>query len=545
MRAHILVLLASGVMAACNAPSNPDASDAQQSPIAPPSLDVIATGANIAGANGLHFGPDGLLYVVSVIGSDITVIDPDTGNEVKRYTSLDGVFGPDDIAFASDGAFYWTSILTGEVAGFDANGERVVAAQLSPGSNPITFSNDDRLFVSQCFLGTGLYEVDPAGVEPPRSIADDLGPGCGLNGMDWGPDNRLYGPRWFTGEVLSFDVDTGDRRVEASGFSTPAAIKFDSQGVLHVLDTSTGELIRVEESTKTVLATLDPGLDNFAFDDTDRAFISSFTDGYVKRVNADGSLTELQPGGLSHPGGVGVMGDTVWVADASAIRSFDKDSGELLDTQRNIIGVSEIGGSLNLAVNGDFLILSSWFDGDVRVWDPSTQTRIAHYPDLAGPVAAVPYGEGMAISEHFKGTVTLYGAGDPVVLAQGFSAPSGLYVHEGALYVSDRSSGEIALIARDGVALDTPEIAVSGLSAPEGFLVTDKGIVVVEADLARVSKIDADGIQHELAIFPSGSPSAPGMVPSQVFNGIAMDEDGNLFLTGEASRALYRINAPW
>ena len=42
-------------------------------------LETIATGANIAGANGIHFGPDGMLYITSVIGSDLTVIDPLSG----------------------------------------------------------------------------------------------------------------------------------------------------------------------------------------------------------------------------------------------------------------------------------------------------------------------------------------------------------------------------------------------------------------------------------------------------------------------------------
>ncbi|MEO1324034.1 MAG: WD40 repeat domain-containing protein, partial [Pseudomonadota bacterium] len=307
MRTGISILLASGLLAACSdAPVEAPTTQAEASAPAetePPTLEVIATGANIAGANGIHFGPDGLLYIASVIGSDLTVIDPETGEEVKRYTATDGVIGPDDVAFASDGSFYWTSILTGEVAGFNTDGEKIIAAQLSPGSNPITFSNDDRLFVSQCFLGTNLYELDPAGVEAPRLIADDLGPGCGLNGMDWGPDDRLYGPRWFVGEVVSYDVDTNERRVEATGFSTPAAIKFDSQGVLHVLDTATGELIRVQDGTREVVATFDPGLDNFAFDANDTAYVSSFVDGFIKRVNEDGSITTLQPGGLSHPGG--------------------------------------------------------------------------------------------------------------------------------------------------------------------------------------------------------------------------------------------------
>ena len=510
-------------------------------------LETIATGANIAGANGIHFGPDGMLYITSVIGSDLTVIDPSSGEELRRFTAADGVIGPDDVAFASDGSVYWTSILTGEVAGFNPDGEKIVAAQLPPGANPITFSNDDRLFVSQCFLGTNLYELDPAGIEPARLIADDLGPGCGLNGMDWGPDDRLYGPRWFVGEVLSFDVDTGERRVEASGFVTPAAIKFDSQGVLHVLDTARGELIRVMDGTNEVVATLTPGLDNFAFDADDTPYVSSYADGFIKRINDDGSITTLQPGGMSHPGGIAVAGDIVWVADVHALRGFDRNSGEEVITQRNVVGVGDLGGSINLSSDGDTLILTSWFDGDARIWDPQSEQRLAQIPNLAAPVAAVRYAEGLAIAEHGTGigSVTLYGDRDPVVLATGLPAPTGLAVSGDALYVSDRELGEVRLIARNGEALSEPETVADALEAPEGFVVTERGIIVVEAAAARVVHVDTDGTRRVLAELPAGSPGAPGLPPSQIFNGIAIDADGNLFITGETSRVLYRIKAPW
>ena len=544
MRIAISILSTGLVLAACSsegvdAPAGAD----QETPQAV--LETIATGANIAGANGIHFGPDGLLYITSVIGSDLTVIDPNTGEEQKRYTAADGVIGPDDVAFSSDGSFFWTSILTGQVAGFNAAGELVVAAQLLPGPNPITFSDDDRLFVSQCFLGTNLFELDPTGEAPARLIADDLGPGCGLNGMDWGPDDRLYGPRWFMSEVVSFDVDTGERRTEATGFQTPAAIKFDSQGVLHVLDTGTGELIRVSDGEKEVIATLEPGLDNFAFDADDTPFISSYADGFIKRVNADGSITTLQPGGMAHPGGLAVIDDTVWVADIHAIRGFDRETGEETVTQRNIVGMGELGGSLNLSADGDLLILTSWFDGDTRIWDPTAEQRIAHYPNLAGPVAAVRYAGGLAISEHLKGSVTLYSDADPIEFADGLPAPGGLSVDDDALYVSDRELGQILLVARDGAALETPEVIVDGLQAPEGFVVTEEGVVVVEADAARIVAIDGDGNRRTLADIPGGSPGSPGLPPSQVFNGIAIDADGSLFVTGEADRVLYRIKAPW
>lgn len=545
MHTKISILLASSALTACVGTSSPGVGDAATAESMSPTLEVIADGANIAGANGIHFGPDGLLYITSVIGSDITIINPDSGEELRRLTAADGVIGPDDIAFSSNGSFYWTSILAGEVAGFDPDGNKIIAAQLPPGPNPITFSNEDRLFVSQCFLGTNLYELDRMGVEAPRLIADDLGPGCGLNGMDWGPDNRLYGPRWFAGEVVSYDVDTKERRTEATGFVTPAAIKFDSQGVLHVLDTATGELIRLEDGVRTVVATLSPGLDNFAFDADDTPFVSSYADGFIKRVNADGSLTTLQPEGMAHPGGLSVIGDTVWVADVHAIRGFDRTTGEEIVTQRNVVGMGELGGSINLSADGELLILTSWFDGDVRVWDPAAEQRLEHYPNLAGPVAAVRYAGGLAVAEHLKGGVYFYGGEEPTALAEGLPAPTGLVATDDALYVSDRDLGQIMLIAQDGVALDTPVIVAKNLDAPEGFIVTEMGIVAIEAAAARVTLVDQTGTHRTLAEIPGGSPGTPGLPPSQIFNGIAMDEDGNLFVTGESDRVLYRINAPW
>ena len=75
----------------------------------------------------------------------IAAVDPDSGEMLKTLTVEDGVEGPDDLAFAADGSYFWTSILTGEVAGFTPDGYKVVAAQLTPGVNPITFSDDGRL----------------------------------------------------------------------------------------------------------------------------------------------------------------------------------------------------------------------------------------------------------------------------------------------------------------------------------------------------------------------------------------------------------------
>ncbi|HIE88700.1 MAG: hypothetical protein ABGY43_15150 [bacterium] len=510
------------------------------------SLEVIATGSNIAGANGVAIGPDGLLYVASVLGSTITVLDPDSGDVVRTWGLEDGVIGPDDLAFGPDGSWFWTSIMTGEVGGFDADGNKVIAAQLTPGVNPITFSDDGRLFVAQCFFGDDLYEVDPKGINEARLISDQLGPGCGLNGMDWGPDGRLYGPRWFNGEVISFNVDDNTYRLEATGFSTPAAVKFSATGELHVLDTGTGAVIKVDDGKMTEVAMFSPGLDNFVFDSDGRLFVSSFADGFVSRRDNDGTVTELQPGGMSHSGGVTFHQGEIITADLHAIRGYHLDGSESF-VQRNVLRVGIMGSALNIASDGDNLLLTSWVDGDVRVWDQTNQRRVWQKAALAGPVAAVRYAGLVVVAEH--GTHRVVGFSDSddsveIVFAAELPAPTGLFAVGETLYVSDRVLGQILKVAAAGKPLALPEVVVGGLTTPEGFIVRDGNFIVVEADTGAITEIDATGNRRHLGTITPGSQAAsPAEPPSQVFNGIAQDNDGNLYVAGETERKLFRIKA--
>lgn len=529
---RLIALFILGLITACD-------KDDPISESALPSIQILATGADIAGANGIIFSPDGLLYIASVIGSNITVIDPESGEIVKQLGVSEGIVGPDDLAFSDNGTLFWTSILTGEIGAMNTEGEKFTAAQLSPGVNPITFSNDGRLFVSQCFFGVNLYEIDPEGKTETRLISDELGPGCGLNGMDWGPDNRLYGPRWFTGQVVSFDVDENTMRVEAEGFSTPAAVKFDSKGVLHVLDTGAGEVVRIDENGKKVVAHLSPGLDNLAFDQNDRLFVSSFTDGFVQRVEADGALTQLLPSGMSHPGGITLLGDQIVVADLHAIRFFNKKTGDQTEVQRNVLGTGKMGGAINIQADDENLILVSWIDNDVRVWDPIAKHVVEQYGDLNGPVAAIRYGGDMIVTTS-KGVVGVSSAGSNILFD--LPSPTGLAVEGGDLYLTDRESGSIYKIGHDDKILEEAELITSGLDAPEGLVVTKEGFAVVEAISGNIVSIDASGKKTILAKIAGGSAaSSAAQPPSMIFNGITVDKEGSLYMAGETSRILYKL----
>ncbi len=513
-----------------------------EEPAAPLEVEVLASGANISGANGLHFSPDGRLFVASVIGSELIVLDPDSGEVLERLS--DGVDGPDDVAFNADGDFFWTSILTGEVAGITAAGERITAATLTPGVNPLTFSDDGHLFVAQCFFDDKLFEVDPAGIAEPRLISDELGPGCGLNGMDWGPDGRLYGPRWFQNQVVSFDVDTGDMRVEATGFKVPAAVKFDSQGVLHVLDTDAGSVVRIADGRQSVVAVLEQGLDNFAFDAQDRLFVSSFVDGAVWRVAEDGSMTALQPGGMAHPGALTARqtesGIELLVADLHALRGFDR-SGATLWTERNILGVGELGSVLSVAVDGENLIFSSFTDANVRVWNPARKRTIARVDNLQMPVSAIRYGEYLLVAEHGTGQVKVVnGALGNSQMASGLEAPTDLLTDGDRLWVSDRAAGTVLQIGAGGEKIP-PVVIAEGLLAPEGLALWRDQVLVREGESGRVYLLTEAGPELLVTLGAGSPPSSPAQPPAMVLNDITVVGDV-LYGTNELARELVAVD---
>jgi sugar lactone lactonase YvrE len=340
---------------------------------------LLVRGAPIHGANGIFFDKYDRLHIASFLGREIVVMDPRTGAILDRLglPKID-VGTPDDLIFGPDGSLYWTSPVSGEVNRLSATGVRTTQV-VGPGVNPITFSDDGRLFVSECFIGDVLFELDPNLVLPPRVIRSDLGPGCGLNGMDWF-GGFLYGPRWFTGEVVRVNVDSGEVTTVASGFGTPSAVKFDSHGRLHVPDSQSGQVVRVnmENGGKTVITQLTPGLDNLAFDSQDRLFVSGDLDGFIIQVLSGGRTRTVRKGGMISPGGVAVLPgqgrrETVFVADAFSLRAFDGRTGRPESTTPGEFPVPALKGPFTVSPDGYHwssphqLVLSSYFDNVVQV----------------------------------------------------------------------------------------------------------------------------------------------------------------------------------
>ena len=104
-------------------------------------LEEFVTGAKIAGVNGIHFGPDGMLYAASVIGSDISVINTETGEIIGTTTSDISI---DEVSLNDD-----ESVIEGNYCGLEyqiKNNEAV--ARTKPITDLIRQIRNDLLFAS-------------------------------------------------------------------------------------------------------------------------------------------------------------------------------------------------------------------------------------------------------------------------------------------------------------------------------------------------------------------------------------------------------------
>jgi sugar lactone lactonase YvrE len=506
-------------------------------------MTILARGAPLSGANGAMFGPDGLLYVASVGGTEIAAIDSETGEIRRRYTQAQGVDGPDDLAFGPDGSLYWTSLFSGVVGRLSPDGVNT-GQMVAPGVNPITFSDDGRLFVALDFFGEGLYELDPGFRRPPRLLVKELG---FLNAMDFGPDGLLYGPICTQGRIVCIDVNAQPATVTTviDDLSIAIAVKFDSQGRLHAVDSGTGKVWRIDVTNgrKELVAQLQPGLDNLAFDRADRLFVTHAGTGAVWKVLPDGSNIELIPGGMIGPMGIAVVadgdGETVYTGNLFSLYAFDGATGAI-----RLAGVPAA--AVSMAPFGPHLVAASWFDNTVTVLDPHTCAAVAVYRDFAVPLNAIEFQGDLVVAELGSGSVIrVHGEeiAERTTLAANLTAPLGLASGGGDLWVGDVDTGAIYQIATGGAVLPQPRPIIQGLAAPNGLALTADGrLLVLETGKGRLLSVNPiTGETVTLAAKLSTTIVGPTSIPP-VLLGVAVGPSGSIYVSGGVDKILYRIN---
>ena len=507
----------------------------------------LVPGSAFHGVHGLGIDKAGRLFAGSVAGAALYEVDRASGTAKIAIPSPVGM--ADDIAFAPDGTMAWTGFLTGDLYSRKGDGPIKKLASGLPGINSLAFRKDGRLYATQVFLGDALYEIDVEGAKPPRKIMEKMG---GLNGFEFGPDDLLYGPLWFKGQVAKVDVDKAELTVVADGFKIPAAVNFDSKGNLWVVDTALGQLVKVDPKTgaKKMVAQLKPSLDNLAIDDKDRIFVSNMADNGIQEVDPEtGAAKQVIIGKLALPGGIGVVSDgakdTIYVADLFAYRTVDGSTGEVSEPARMHADGVTLEYPMSATARGDDVILSSWFTGTVQVIDRKTGKTVEMLHGFKAPHDAVKLSDGSILVNELGSKSLVRASGehgkDRTVLIGDLEGPVGLVAGtKGEVYLTEAFAGQVSLVESNG----EKRVIAKDLKMPEGIaLAPDGKLIVAEVGAKRIIQIDpASGTVTEIAgNLPIGLAAAPGGLPTNIPTGVGVGASGVIYFSSDVENAIYKV----
>jgi len=496
----------------------------------------VVTPAALPGTTGMAVDDEGRLYVANIAASRITVLDPDTGAQLEQFGPEQGVTFPEDLALGPDGSLYWTGFLTGDIGRIDPDGQAAIIANVGPGANPIAFDADGRLFVARCAFADGLYEVDPAGVAPVRVVAEGIGAGCALNGMDFGPDGRLYGPQPFLGRIVAVDVDAGTVDVITEDVGTTAfGVDVAPDGSILAVDGP--QLRRFDPVTGAgdTVAALDFLPDNLVLDDaTGAVYVSSIYTAEVVEVGTGGTVRTVSPGGTVNPQGVAVVGRgrdrRLLVSSVAGVSAVDLRTGAATD----VLPAPQTGQPsvvTALSADRDRWVATAPFLGSVLVFDGLGGPPAATVDGLVLPVGAVLLGDDVVVAEA-SGRVLRVPLADPAareVVTEAAGSPGGIVRDGRDVWVTDTAGGQVLEVIDRGRSLAEPRVRASGLDRPQGIAVSGREVVVVEAGAGRVTAIRPDGRRRTLdvALTPA-NPALPGLPATLA--GIAAGPGGTVYV---------------
>jgi sugar lactone lactonase YvrE len=520
---------------------------------------VLVEGAPlVGGANGMAFDADQKLHIANVFGQTLSRIDPETGEILQQLGPADLVLFPDDVAVGADGSLYWTDVAVGTLFRRLPGGPSFPLAPFLAfeGANPLTLSDDGRLFFAQCYVAppetVGIFEVDPDGSQATSDIrTGDFG--CASNGMDWW-DGALYSPRVFEGRVVRVDIDTGALTDVTVGWGVPTGVAFNSLGELHAVNQGNGEVVRIDlddpdlSNNREVLAQLPVGwLDNLAFDENDRLFVSSYSDGAVLEVLPDGALRTVSPGGVIVPMGLAIIGDTIYTGNPAALNGFDTTSGEQVSVTRSVAGFGPLQLTTSVAAWNDHVVVMSAISGELVVWDPATETAVLTTL-FALPLDAVPFQGDLIVSEFGTGNIVRASGADLSVreILATVGAAGGLAATEDDLYASDGLAGVVFQIVEDGQVLDPPRTVASGFVQPEGLALRSAGnnLLVVDGGPQTLVEVNLQsGYVKTIATDLGFQTPIPDILPGGWFNDVDVDATGAMYVSADRANVIYKLRS--
>lgn len=508
------------------------------------SLERVTPASRLSGANGIRTGADGRIYVAQVAGSQVSAINPDTG-EVETISAMGaGITGPDDLVFDDEGNLYCTEITENRVTVRSPDGKVKVLQEGINVANPITF-HQGHLIVGELMMGGRIMELDRNGGAP-RVILDNVPMS---NAFEVGPDGKLYFPAQAANEIWRVSLDGGEPEVVAKDLGVPDSVKFHPDGYIVSTQVYSGQVLKIDPRTgeKSVLADIGPGLDNVTFVGN-RIFVSHIT-GSIHEITAPGQAKPLVDKGLQWPLGIAVGPEgTVFVADGGFTYSL-KPGGSRLELLGMLFSPGFPGWVRDVAplAEGEWVVTTA--NGTVARWRPAAQEFediATGYDRLMGVDVS---GGAVVIAELPTGRVLSVEGGNTSELTSGLSEPMGVAIGgDGTIYVAE--AGRVVKLS-GGKA----QTVIDGLKRPEGIAVAGGRLYVVDTGTKEVVEHDlATGSSRAIASnLPVGTP--PGVIvkplggvgdmcgPMNTFTGIAAGADGTLYIAANAEGSVLALRA--
>jgi len=451
----------------------------------------------LPGCNGAQIGPDGALYVVHTGNGTISRIDLQAMKAKTFVPPYAGVYIPDDITADDKGNLFVTGMtpLVGEVYRIDKNRMKKVIGSGFKAPNGIQYNfRTGRLFMTECFMGNRVFELDPMGVKEPRLLVPEntiqIPEGFGFD-----PDtNDLIIPDMGTGKILRVHPDSGAITTITEKFITPVALKVGPDKMAYLVELATGGVYRLslDGQKREKLAQIVPGLDNLAITADNRLFVTSYWDATVFKVATDGSgkYQTLFPMGPNQATGIMLKGGKVLISDAIMMRFVE--NGKYVKTKLNAWATQHMPMPLGVAdASGDQIFWTSF--REVAIGNPKT----GEFKPVAGELNL------------------------PLAVLTNKSGPD--------LFVAEYGAGQINKVSL----LDGAKKALTaGLEGPIAMAFIEDMLYVAEAKAGRISKVDPATGKKE--VFLSGVVAKPGA--------LADDGAGNLLILDGATQSLFRVS---
>ncbi|MBI5552187.1 MAG: SMP-30/gluconolactonase/LRE family protein [Desulfobacterales bacterium] len=546
----IVLLLGIGLLLGCAATQR--GMDATLGVVLDPAykMERVAPDSPFPGVNGATVGSDGHLYVTHTGNGTITRIDLATLKPSVFVPAHAGVFIPDDIAADDKGNLYVTGTtpLVGEVYRIDKNGVKTIIASGMAAPNGIEYNpRNGRLFVTECFQGNRIYEVDPAGRKPARLLVDkDVVPVP--EGFGFDPDtNDLIVPDMGSGKILRIHPDTGAIAPIAEKFSAPIALTVGPDKMAYIPELG-GAVYKMalDGTRREKIAQLVPGLDNVAMTPKGRLFVTSYWDATVFEVTTDGSgrFERLFANGPNQPVGIVAKADSLLVADAIMVRNLE--AGVYQPTKLNAWASHGMPLPLSLADGpGNQVVWTDCIHGAVALGDPAGGQFQGLAGELKLPMAALmsTAGTELYVAEYGAGRISAIKLADgtPAELATDLQGPLALALIGERLYVAEAKAGRISAVdLRTG----RKEVLLSALVGKPGALANDgQGrLLVLDGAGQKLLRIDPQTLA--VSVVAAHLPIAYGTVgsypPVEFALPMTVDRQGNVWLT-TAERGMLKL----